>query len=101
MYHLWGCIVIYQNGSFLLTQLTTVVEGMFEAKCPAVFESSSLKKLYLDYESDTGDFGGWRVKDTEPFCGRYSLKNPWALYRTKTDDLTISLSSFPKVSNVA
>ena len=73
---------------------------MFEAKCPTVFESPSLNKVYLDYESNTGDFGGTRVKDTEPFCGRYSLKNPWAMYKTKEDDSSIALASYKMVTEL-
>ena len=38
--------------------------------------------FYMTYEDDVlGDESGERVSDVEPFCGRFSLKNPWILWK--------------------
>ena len=37
----------------------------------------------MKYEDDVvGEESGERVSDVEPFCGRYSLKNPRILWKT-------------------
>ena len=90
---------IYPIFSFPL-QLKAAITGMFEAKCPSVFESASLSKHYESFEGGSAMFSGTQTKDTEPFCGKYSLKNPSRVYRKKEDELGISLSQYGTVSTL-
>ncbi|KAL4228553.1 Fibrocystin-L [Mactra antiquata] len=74
--------------------LETIVSDMFEARCPSVVESPQTKTFYQSYEpTSTGDFTGQVVKDTEPFCGRYVLKNPWRAYKKGDTQSGISLTT--------
>lgn len=69
---------------------------MFEAKCPTVL-SPATAKYYQSFETLTGEFTGTMVKDTEPFCGRYVLKNPYRIFKKKEKDLGILLSQYSQV----
>jgi hypothetical protein len=72
---------------------------MFSAKCPTVFSSPSKAAYYQNFESGSSEFWGTRVMDTEPFCGRNVLKNPFRIYRQASDeDVGIMLSMFGTVN---
>lgn len=90
-------VYICLNSPFFILQLLSAIEGLFEAKCPSVFESASLSTYYESFEADSNSFSGYRVKDTDPFCGRYALKNPRRIFIKPEDDLGIMLSSYGTV----
>ncbi|XP_060573258.1 fibrocystin-L-like isoform X2 [Ruditapes philippinarum] len=73
--------------------LEKAIDGMFEAKCPEVF-SPRTAKYYQSFEVGSDEFTGTMVKDTEPFCGRYALKDPFRIFKKKEKDLGIMLSQF-------
>ena len=73
---------------------------MFEARCPQVFESAATAKVYENYETNGEFFSGTLATDTEPFCGRSSLKNPSSVYKKRHDEFGISLTSFGKVKDI-
>ncbi|XP_053372863.1 fibrocystin-L-like [Mercenaria mercenaria] len=75
------------------SKLEAAIEVMFEAKCPDVF-SPRTAKYYQSFEEYSSEFTGTIVKDTEPFCGRYSLKDPFRIYKKKEKDFGIMLSSY-------
>jgi hypothetical protein len=77
-------------------QLEKAIDGMFEAKCPEVF-SPRTAKYYQSFEVGSDEFTGTMVKDTEPFCGRYALKDPFRIFKKKEKDLGIMLSQFSMV----
>ncbi|KAH3704528.1 hypothetical protein DPMN_079584 [Dreissena polymorpha] len=81
-------------------QLESVMNSLFEAKCPTIFSGKGIAKHYESFES-AGLFNGERVKDSEPFCGRYSLKNPDRIYQQKTDELGIMLSAYGTVKTLS
>ena len=62
-----------------------------------MFESETTRKSFESFEADSDTFSGTRVKDTEPFCGRYSLKNPWKIFRITEDQSGILLSQYKEV----
>ena len=70
---------------------------MFGARCPDMFESETTRKSFESFEAAGQTFSGTRVKDTEPFCGRYSLKNPWKIFRITEDQSGILLSQYKEV----
>lgn len=70
---------------------------MFTAKCPAAFASQELAKYYESFEGDSDLFIGGRVQDTEPFCGRWVLKNPYRIYKQLDGEFGIMLSSYSTV----
>ncbi|WAR05573.1 PKHL1-like protein, partial [Mya arenaria] len=57
-------------------KISTLMSSLFEAKCPPVFSGPGISKYFQDFESHSDLYSGTRVKDTEPFCGRYVLQNP-------------------------
>ena len=73
---------------------------MFGARCPKVFESETIRKRFESFESDGDTFSGWRVKDTEPFCGRYSLKNPWKIFGITEEQAGVLLTQHKMVGKV-
>ncbi|XP_052805044.1 fibrocystin-L-like isoform X2 [Mya arenaria] len=74
------------------SQLNTIVNGMFEAQCPEVFEGKGKAKIYENFEASSGLWSGYRVKDSEPFCGRYALKYPNRIYQAAEEDFGIMLA---------
>ena len=78
-------------------QLGSAITGMFQAKCPSVFEGPGIAKYYQSFESGSALFSGTMVKDTEPFCGAYVLKNPYRIFRQEEGELGIMLSSYGTV----
>ncbi|KAL4228989.1 Fibrocystin-L [Mactra antiquata] len=73
--------------------LQSAVDSLFESKCPYVFSSTHLSVHYEDFESGSSSYIGWRVKDTDAFCGNYALKNPRRIYRKNEDEAGIMLST--------
>lgn len=71
--------------------MASAVKSMFEAKCPKVFSNPSKAIHYDSFESASSTFIGSIVKDTDAFCGRYAIKNPYRIYRKLDDDLGILL----------
>ena len=62
-----------------------------------MFESETTRKSFESFEVDGVTFSGTRVKDTEPFCGRYSLKNPGKIFGITEDQAGILLSQYKEV----
>ena len=82
---------------YFFFQLAAALDVMFGARCPSMFESETTKKSFESFEADSDTFSGTRVKDTEPFCGHYSLKNPWKIFRITEDQSGILLSQYKEV----
>ena len=70
---------------------------MFKAKCPDILSSGA--KEYIDYESG-GKFWGSITKETDAFCGRYSVKNPGRIFRKNDKDLGVAVSTSRQVPNI-
>ena len=64
-----------------------------------MFESETIRKSFESFESSGSTFSGWRVKDTEPFCGRYSLKNPWKIFGLAEEQAGVLLTQNKMVGN--
>ena len=80
------CMLIFQS------KLEATLDAMFGSRCPSLFENTDIKKSFESFESDKNTFSGTRVKDTEPFCGRYSLKNPWKIFGLGDEEPAVSLN---------
>ena len=78
-------------------QLKTIIENQISAQCPDDFSSGKgIAYIYKDYEESEymGRWGGTITKETEPFCGQHSLKNPERII----DDVSVPLYQFSQVS---
>ena len=91
------CGVIRLNIFCMFFQLATTLDVMFGARCPKMFESETTRKSFESFEADGVTFTGTRVKDTEPFCGRYSLMNPGKIFGITEDQAGILLSQYKEV----
>lgn len=85
---------IQSNGYLFIFQLEEILDGLFSAQCPDVITSSKHAFIFENFEANSEIFAGFVTKETEPFCGRYSLKNPDYIFMD-SDGL-----SFPKYSVV-
>ena len=84
--------------NLLLLQLETALDGLFSAQCPEVFEGTGRSRhVFESFEAYGGKFHGVITKETEPFCGRYSVKNPHRIFAIGKDDVGVALSQFSKV----
>ena len=54
-------------------------------------------QVYEDFEVYGGKFVSWISKETEPFCGRYSAKNPHRIFKKGDDDIGIALAQYSQV----
>ncbi|XP_053388768.1 fibrocystin-L-like [Mercenaria mercenaria] len=59
--------------------LEKIIEGVFTSKCPKELEGQGQR--YNSFEDYSRDFRDYRVRNTEAFCGRYALKNPYVIYK--------------------
>ena len=64
-----------------------------------MFESETIRKSFESFESSGSTISGSRVKDTEPFCGRYSLKNPWKIFGLAEEQAGVLLTQNKMVGN--
>ena len=71
---IYGCICHHQFKSAL--------EDLFSVRCNPLLSSG---RNLLEFESSTDGIGSG-VSDAEPFCGRYSLKNPYWIFHKGTED---------------
>ncbi|KAG9478621.1 hypothetical protein GDO78_012332 [Eleutherodactylus coqui] len=88
------------NASSLEVQ--NAVLGILSAQCPdaiAKHKEGSSVKYFRNYENDfTSSSGrGTLTNETEPFCGRSSLKNPRVLYDYK-EQKPVTLSAYGYIS---
>ncbi|KAI7798962.1 putative fibrocystin-L [Triplophysa rosa] len=63
------------------TEVLDAINMMISAKCPAQIPTSENTnvKYFRDYE-DGRAYYGYLVSDSEAFCGRWSLKNPYYIF---------------------
>ena len=80
-----------------MLQFASTLDEMFGARCPKMFESETKKKSFESFEANGVTFSGARVKDTEAFCGRYSLKNPWKIFGITEEQAGVLLSQYKEV----
>ena len=76
-----------------------MLDGLFSAQCPDFFAEGGQTHVFESFEAYGGKFWGTITKETEPFCGRYSVKNPSRLFVIGSDDIGVSLSQYSQVSN--
>ncbi|XP_048254422.1 fibrocystin-L-like isoform X3 [Haliotis rufescens] len=67
---------------------------LFSVRCPEIYNNPPHKYLSLDYEVAVHSLYGVAVSDEEPFCGRFSSKNPQYLYLKDGDSNGMSLSQY-------
>ena len=80
--------------SISIFQLKNILEGLFGAQCPDYFftgPAGARAEFSDDFESDRNS------KETEPFCGRYSAKNPRRMFVKGENDIGIALAQFSQV----
>lgn len=66
---------------------------LFGVRCPKAIASPAATKVHHTFEeSIPGGLGGSRIGDEEAFCGKYSVKNPWYLYRDDDTGLKLGQS---------
>lgn len=63
--------------------LETTLDQLFSAQCPDFFSGSPQTGIYENFEHRSNSFSGVITKETEPFCGRYSLQNPGKMFTSK------------------
>ena len=63
-------------------QVKSALEELFSVRCHPLLSSG---RNLFDFESDTDGIRG-RTSDVEPFCGRYSIKNPGWIFHKGTDE---------------
>ncbi|XP_052286416.1 fibrocystin-L-like [Dreissena polymorpha] len=80
-----------------LSLINGVVTRMFEGKCPKAFEGPGKAAFYESFETGSGQYSGQVTRESEPFCGRYSLKNPYRIFKVAADKPGIMLSQFGKL----
>ncbi|MEW8546846.1 MAG: hypothetical protein AB2693_25305 [Candidatus Thiodiazotropha sp.] len=73
------------------------MDGMFSAQCPEFFTGGDQTQFYESFEDNSGKFRGTITKETDPFCGRYSLKNPDSLYYAGSRDAGLAMSQYSQV----
>ncbi|XP_057182580.1 fibrocystin-L-like [Triplophysa rosa] len=63
------------------TEVLDAINVMISAKCPEQIPTTENTnvKYFRDYE-DSGEYYRYRVSDSEAFCGRWSLKNPYYIF---------------------
>ncbi|XP_075126263.1 fibrocystin-L-like [Leptodactylus fuscus] len=64
-------------------EVRNAVLDILSAQCPdaiAKHKESSSVKYFRNYDADTPYYYGTITSETEAFCGRYSLKNPYYLF---------------------
>lgn len=65
--------------------MKTALNQLFGVRCPKAIANPTATKVHHTFESSIpGGLGGTRVGDEEAFCGKYSVKNPWYLFRDDT-----------------
>ncbi|XP_066572050.1 PKHD1 like 1, tandem duplicate 1 isoform X2 [Amia ocellicauda] len=68
------------------TEVQWAIEDLVSAQCSSnlKYTESNAVKFFRDYEANErlGYPSGELVSDSEAFCGRYSLRNPWLIFRS-------------------
>lgn len=77
------------------------MDGLFSAQCPDFLTGGVQAHLYESFESNTGAFWGTITKETDPFCDRYTLKNPTRLYYVRSYRAGVPLSRYNQVHIIA
>nr|XP_055075552.1 fibrocystin-L-like [Misgurnus anguillicaudatus] len=64
------------------TEVMDAINGMLSAKCSSQIPTTENVnvKFFRDYEDDRLSYRGVRVRDTEAFCGRWSVRNPGVIF---------------------
>ncbi|KAK3107254.1 hypothetical protein FSP39_010348 [Pinctada imbricata] len=77
------------------SDVETKLQQLFGVRCPTTFTASD-NKYFEDFENPSSVSSmGEAVSDTEPFCGRYSIKNPSHIYKAASNKLGITSSQYP------
>ncbi|XP_048254094.1 fibrocystin-L-like [Haliotis rufescens] len=77
------------------SEVRSALLSLFSSGCPSDIGKPSDNKFFQDYESGVSSKFGERRSDREPFCGRFSSRNPRYLYdKGGSDVLGISLSQY-------
>ena len=89
-------MILRNNRRNILLQFANALDGLFSAQCPDFFEGTGqAEPVFENFEDYSGKFSGSITKETEPFCGRYSVKNPNLIFTT---DNGLALLQYSKVS---
>lgn len=73
--------------------MQTGLTQIFGVRCPKAIANPTATKVHHTFEGGIpGGLGGTRVGDKEAFCGKYSVKNPWFLYRDEETGLILGQS---------
>lgn len=73
--------------------MQTGLTQLFGVRCPKAIANPTATKVHHTFEGGIpGGLGGTRVGDKEAFCGKYSVKNPWFLFRDEETGLILGQS---------
>ena len=89
-----------------MLQVKDAIKSMFSVRCPTLLDGSSediaqSRKYHFDFE-DASEYQnrhwGYIVRNSEPFCGKGSLRGPQYVFKYDQHDLdVIKLNSYPMV----